>query len=159
MAKEQQNTKKQVSFSFFDKQPLLGAFSLGILAVLLSALFWSFIVIKSGWQLGVVALLVGFLVGKAVSLGSAKSGQKQFQIISVVLTFIGMFVSEYIISWYFLYQYYLENGYGSLHFFLGASEIVGTVIQSIISEPITLLFWAIAIWTAYTIPSRDASSK
>jgi hypothetical protein len=62
-----------------------GMFGLG--AGLLGAAIWFTIRRISGYEIGLVAVLVGFLVGKAVRYGSGNRGGPAYQAIAVILTY------------------------------------------------------------------------
>jgi len=139
----------------FGRNPTLYSIILGILGAAIGTVLWFIFVVFTGWQFGIIAILVGIIVGYAVLLGSGNNGGQKFQWISVALTFVGMFVSEYILNWYFAREYLLEEGYTGVSMFLPLDVIVGIVIDSLKNEPLTLLFWAIALYEAYKIPKMQ----
>jgi len=59
-------------------------------AALLGALIWFAITKLTGYELGLVAVVVGLLVGKAVRKGSRGVGGRRFQILAVVLTYLSI---------------------------------------------------------------------
>ena len=59
-------------------------------AALLGAILWFAIRRISGYEIGLVAIAVGFMVGKAVRKGSGNRGGVAFQILAVVLTYCGI---------------------------------------------------------------------
>ena len=138
--------------SFFKRNPYLGAIGLGLVGAIISSLIWFGFVVLTGWQFGIIAILVGILIGKGVLIGSGNKGGRDFQIISVILTAGAMLLSEYFIGWYVTYQYLLEQGIGVLNFFLPPSIMFKMVQDSIGASPSTLLFFGIAIWQAAVIP-------
>jgi hypothetical protein len=56
----------------------------------LGALIWFAITKLTGYQLGLVAVVVGLLVGKAVRKGSRGVGGRRFQILAVVLSYLSI---------------------------------------------------------------------
>lgn len=65
---------------------LLFAVLLGVLAAAGAAGLWALIVILTGYQLGLVAIVVGILVGLAVRKGSGGTGGRRYQVLAMVLT-------------------------------------------------------------------------
>jgi len=137
---------------FFEKNPYFSAIILGILAAIISSLIWFGLVVLTEWQVEIIAVLIGVLIGKAVLIGSGNKGGAYFQVISIILTVVSMFFSEYLISWFSSYKYYLEKGIGTLHLFLPLPTIAEMVKDSLYNNPLTLVFFGIAIWEAYKIP-------
>jgi hypothetical protein len=66
---------------------LLKATFMGIGAGLLGAVIWFAIRRLANVELGLIAILVGFLVGKAVRLGSGNLGGRGYQVLAVVITY------------------------------------------------------------------------
>jgi len=59
----------------------------GIIAAILGMIFYAGFTIVTGFYIGYVSLAVGWLVGKAIMLGSKGLGGKRYQIAAVVLTY------------------------------------------------------------------------
>jgi hypothetical protein len=59
-------------------------------AALLGTVLYSTVAIVTGWEIGFVALAVGWLVGKAVMKGSNGLGGRRYQITAVVLTYMAV---------------------------------------------------------------------
>ncbi|MBX9787767.1 MAG: hypothetical protein K2Y37_02535 [Pirellulales bacterium] len=66
---------------------LLKATFYGLAAGLVGALIWFAIRRVTNYELGLVAILVGFMVGKAVHAGSSGKGGLGYQLLAVVLTY------------------------------------------------------------------------
>ena len=58
------------------------------------------------------------------------------------------------LDWYFARQYLLETGV-SLSIFQPPSVVFIVVIESLKSDPLTLLFFGIALYEAYKIPKTQ----
>jgi hypothetical protein len=67
-------------------RPLLLASLFGALAAAAAAGIWALIVIWTGYQLGLVAVVIGILVGLAVRKGSGGSGGRRYQVLAMALT-------------------------------------------------------------------------
>jgi hypothetical protein len=59
----------------------------GTLAGLLGALLWGGIRTLTGYEIGLIAVLVGLIVGKAVRIGSRGRGGLAYQLLAVLLTY------------------------------------------------------------------------
>jgi hypothetical protein len=66
---------------------------LGSGAAVLSAAIWYGIVKLTGYELGIVAVVVGIAVGGAVKLGSEQRGGWAYQMLAVVLTYLAIATS------------------------------------------------------------------
>jgi len=69
---------------------VLGALGLGLLAAALGAAIWIGIVRATGYEIGLVAIGVGLLVGAGVRKGSGGRGGWGYQALAVVLTYSAM---------------------------------------------------------------------
>jgi hypothetical protein len=127
----------------------LMAVFLGIVFGILGAFLWFIVVVLTKYQLGIVAIGVGFLVGYGVSIGAGKKKSLSLQIISMILAFISIIIGEYLILNHYSRQYLLEQGYKLSGYFLNPIIIIKDVFLNIKQDPLTLLFWGIAIYFAY----------
>ncbi len=132
---------------------LLGGFVGGAVGAVLATALWYGVVAITQWQIGLVAIAVGFIVGQAVVLGAAGRGSILLLPISLGFTLVALVASEYLIAHYFLEQVAAEMGVP-----LAEAEALFTPVDlvraSLEAEPITLLFWAIAGYEAFVIPMR-----
>ncbi len=72
---------------------LLKALLFGIGAAAVSAVVWYAIVKLTGYELGIIAVAVGFAVGGAVRAGAEQRGGWAYQTIAVVLTYLAIAAS------------------------------------------------------------------
>ncbi len=73
----------------------LRALLFGVGAGIAGAVGWSLITMASGYQIGLVAIAVGWGVGSAVRVGSGGFGGKLYQFIAVALTYLAI-ISTYV---------------------------------------------------------------
>jgi hypothetical protein len=66
---------------------------LGIGAMLLGAGVWYAVAKLANLEVGLIALLLGFLVGRAVFIGSGRRGGLRYQLLAVFLTYLGIGVA------------------------------------------------------------------
>ncbi len=73
------------------------AFLFGSIAAAVGAAIYRMILFGTGWNIGLVAVVVGYMVGGAVRTGSGERGGRFYQFLAVFLTYsatVGMFVPE-----------------------------------------------------------------
>ena len=66
------------------------AFVFGLMAAAAGAALYYLIRAITGYEIGLVAVLVGFMVGKAVFFGSGRRGGRRYQVLAVGLTYSAM---------------------------------------------------------------------
>lgn len=125
----------------------------GMGAGLAAALIWYGIVVTTKYELGIIAILVGWLVGKAVTIGAGKKRGTQLQLLSVGITLLAMTLSEYLVVRYFVVEMLSEEGYTNIPLFLPLGLVLELIGEGLKNNPITLLFWAIALWQAWSVPA------
>jgi hypothetical protein len=131
------------------------AIALGLGAGLLSALVWFAVVALTGYQLGIVAVGIGWLVAQAVMLGSGGKRGGALPWISMGVTVLAMLLSEYFIIRHFLVQILAEDeGIAGVPLVLPPGLIAELVIEGVKSEPLTVVFWAVAIIESVGIPRK-----
>lgn len=59
-------------------------------ATVVGALIWYAVARLLNLEIGLIAILLGYLVGRAVFLGSGKRGGRRYQILAVFLTYLGI---------------------------------------------------------------------
>ena len=139
----------------------------GAIGAVLATALWYGVVAITNWQVGIVAVAVGFVVGQGVVFGAGRHPSIALVPISVAFTLVALVVSEYLIANHF---YGVAIAEIAAEMGLSVEEVAGVAGQvglptnpielirfSLESEPITLLFWAIAGWEAFVIPMRAAT--
>src|SRR5256885_12374195 len=76
---------------------MLGALLYGLVAGVLAGAIWFAIVIVTQHEVGLVAVVVGWLVGQAVVLGSGRKRGLKLQLLSVAIALATMAGAEYFI--------------------------------------------------------------
>ena len=129
---------------------VLGGLLAGGVAAIVATAIWYGVVAATQYQLGIVAIAVGFLVGQGVVLGARRRSSVALVVISVVLTLVALAISEYLIVAYFVGQ---EFGV-PVDIVQPPDFVVSVITDSLAADPITLAFWAIALFQAVAIPWR-----
>lgn len=145
------------SFQAESQHPnLLMGLMAGSAAGLIAGVVWYLIVVLTGYEIGYVAIGVGYLIGWGVHLGSGKKRASTLQILSATLTLGTLLIANYFTVLHALRKYLLEQkteGYQGQFFFI--SPLDPMLWQNMIS-PMSLLIWAIALYVAFSVPKPRA---
>jgi hypothetical protein len=136
---------------------LVGGILAGSIAAVVASAVWYGVVVVTNYQVGIVAIAVGFIVGQAVALGAGRRGHIVLVAASVLLTLFALATSEYLIVVHFVEQAMVADGAAVTFVGLAAQPpdfILEVIVESIKSDPLTLVFWAIALFQAFVIPAR-----
>jgi hypothetical protein len=132
---------------------ILGGLLAGLVAAIVASGMWYAVVVVSHYQLGIVAIIVGFLVGQAVVLGASRRRAVALVAISVALTLLALVMSEYLIVAAFVGEQLAPGE--TIEILQPPAFVAEVVIESVKAEPLTLAFWAIALFQAFSIPARQ----
>ena len=132
---------------------LIGGLAAGLVAAIVASAIWYAVVVVTGFQVGLVAIAVGFLVGQAVVLGARRRGSVVLVGASVVFTLLALAISEYLIVVHFVGLEFAADGL-TIEVLQPIDFIIEVVAESVQADPLTLLFWAIALFQAVAIPAR-----
>lgn len=86
------------------------AFLTGIIGALLGAIVWTSAAIYLGLGLEYLAILVGFLAGQGVLLGSNQGRGITLQLTSILTAALGIFLAKFSIMLWYLYHDLLAQG-------------------------------------------------
>jgi hypothetical protein len=123
----------------------------GLAGALVAGIVWYLIVTISGYEIGYVAIGVGWLIGWAVHLGSGRRRGVPLQLLSAAITLCTLVVASYFTFLHFVRKAMLEEkveGYAGEFFLISPFE--PTFLQNLVS-PIGLLIWAIALYVAFSV--------
>ena len=146
-------TPKPEDYSaYVDKEKLLAeenlpkAVLLGSLACVVGAVAWALISISTGYQIGYMAIGVGFLVGIAMRQG--KGIRPIFGIIGAALALVSCVMGDFfsIVGWVAK-----DNDVSFMDVLLNADygEIMSVVVENIAS--MTIVFYGIALYEGYKL--------
>ncbi len=136
-------------------QNLLFGFLGGLVAAFIGAVVWAAVTIASGYQLGLIAIAIGFLVGYTVrSLG--KGINPIFGIMGGGLAFFGCLLGNF-----FIVVALLSQEFGTPMFEVFSILLVSpSLVVEIMTETfdfMDLLFYGIAIYEGYKLSFRQIS--
>mgnify|MGYP001568831178 CR=1 FL=1 len=120
----------------------------GIIAAVIATIVWSYSVILTNFQFGLISAAVGFIVGIGVSMGQ-KNPKPSLIVLSIVLTLLSLAVSQFLIVRHIVNQNSLS--FMQIPLIVDPSIFLDVVVRSIQIEPITLLFWGISLYLAYAV--------
>jgi hypothetical protein len=129
---------------------LVGGLVAGAVAAVLGTIVWYLAVAITERQIAFVAIAVGWLVGSAVVFGARRRLSIPLIGGSVLLTLGALGVSEYLIIYHFVTQ---ELGI-SFDLLQSPAVILELIAESVSADPVTLVFWGIALVVAGYIPFR-----
>ena len=154
LCEECRNTAEKDLKAETENPNLVMAGILGFVAAVVAGAIWYAVSILTGYQIGYLAIGVGFLIGWAIVFGSGKKRGSVLQLMSAAITLVTLFTSQYFILLYYFRKYMLENpgefpGYKGEMFLV--SPFNPEILQGMIS-PMGLVIWGIGIYFAFTIP-------
>ena len=104
---------EQLQSELAESQAGAGSVPLGLLGTLagagLGAAVWAGIAIATDYEIGYVAVLVGFLAGKGATLATGGAHGKPLQLVSAVGAVVGLLVAKYAIFAYAFKEYVAEE--------------------------------------------------
>ena len=127
---------------------------LGILAGIVGAAAWFFVEILTGYQIGYVAMGIGWLIGQAVVFGSGKKRGQALQLISSGIALFSIWAASYFSNLHYANQYWAQEAAKRGEQFDGfyfLSPFDPEMLKAMIS-PIGLLIWGIGLYIAFRIP-------
>jgi hypothetical protein len=129
----------------------LKALALGAIGGLAGAALWYGVRRATGYEVGIIAIVVGFLVGGAVRKGSGNRGGVGYQILAVLLTYVAVSLN-YLPD---VYKVFSEKDGGDMPaavvFVIAAVVSLGAPFLMGVSNIIGLVIIGFALWEAWKI--------
>ena len=128
----------------------------GLVAALVGALLWAVTVEITGFELGVVAIGVGLLVGQVMSM-TAGSGPR-LPLVAAGLAVLGCTLGEVFID---AHEVATVIGAGTpslVRYFFSHPDVLRGVFEAGFS-PLSLAFWAIAAGAGYRLAARGQATE
>ncbi len=124
----------------------------GAVGALVGAVIWAVIVVATNYEIGYVAVLVGYLAGQGVKLGAGKGRGQTLQIAAAGMAVFGLAIAKYFILAHFVISSpsgeELGLGYFSPELFMVFLQNIGSSLS-----PFDLLWIAFALMTAWRLPA------
>jgi hypothetical protein len=87
-----------------DGNLFMRAIVFGLVGALLGAVIYALFVGITGISIGYLAILVAYMVAKAMTMGSHERGGRKYQITAVVLTYLAVAAAHSMMEWWFAHQ-------------------------------------------------------
>ena len=127
----------------------------GLVAAVVSAVAWALLTVLTGWQLGIVAVGVGFLVGTGVRI-AGKGISKTFGVVGAALALLGCAAGN-LFSVCIIIAQQSEVPLG---------EVLGRLTPAVIAElmkvtfhPMDVVFYAFAAYEGYRLSFRKVTDE
>jgi len=142
----------------------IGAIIGGIIGAAIGGAIWAGVAIVFDYEIGFLAILVGALAGLGVHVGSGRVGGIPYQIIAVILATLGIMIGKYITVYHFVQLGVVQEFGQEAWNEFGYSVLSAEYFQDFISilpetfEILDILFFGLAIFTAFGIPKRQEAA-
>lgn len=127
----------------------------GAVAAIISAIIWAVVTVSTGYQIGYIAIGVGFLVGLAVRL-TGKGISPIFGIIGALFALIGCTFGNLLSIVGFVAQ---QEGLDYFNTFLSLDWSVVPAIMKDTFSPIDLVFYGFALYFGYKFSFKQISEE
>lgn len=131
-----------------------GALLLGGAVGILGGLIWYAVVVLTHTQIGYLAVGVGFLVGVGVVYGAGRKRGLPLQLVSAGITLGAMALGEYFTVRHFIVERLREQGHRHFPLLYPLEDVIEFIQAGIRNDPLTLLFWLVALGVAFAYPAR-----
>ena len=146
----------EVAFQKFEtEENLTGGFLAGTVAALVGAGAWALVTILTGYQIGFMAIGVGFLVGLAVQF-AGKGISKIFGVMGAGLALVGCLLGNFFTVVHFIAEAQ------QLGYFETLSRIKPAGIPELMMitfSPMDLIFYAIAVYEGFKLSFRKITHE
>lgn len=132
------------------EQNLLKGVSLGVIACIVGAVAWSLISISTGYQIGYMAIGVGFLVGFAMRQG--KGVTPVFGIIGAALALLSCVLGDFFSMIGLIAKEY-EISFWEVLTGIDYEDITSIMMENLAS--MTVVFYGIALYEGYKLSFRE----
>lgn len=153
-----QEDSKPIGLSF------IGAIVGGLVGALLGSALWAVIGIVTEYEVGYVAIAVGFLSGGGVVLLGRQRGIP-YQMIAVLMSLVGLFAGKYYLYFHYsqiaVVEQYGQQAWDSMQWSVLSPEFFQFFLEDIgsLMEPLDILFIILAIITAWSLPSNRNATQ
>ncbi len=124
----------------------------GAAGALVGAIIWAVIVVVTNYEIGYVAVLVGYLAGLGVKLGAGKGRSQTLQIAAAGMSVFGLVIAKYFIFAHFVISDPQSAELGMSYFspvlFIVFVQNIGSALSAF-----DLLWIAFALMTAWRLPA------
>jgi hypothetical protein len=145
-----------VAFQKFEaEQSMVGGFLAGGAAALAGAGVWAVITVLTGYQIGFMAIGIGFLVGLAVQF-VGKGINKIFGVMGATLALIGCLLGNYFTVVHFVGE---AEGLGFFDTLTRISPAAIPELMALTFSPMDLVFYGIAVYEGFKLSFRKITHE
>ena len=137
------------------EQNLLGGVIAGFVAAVIGSGVWAFVTVLTGYQIGWMAVGVGFLVGIAVRF-TGKGIERSFGVAGALLALFGCLLGNLLTICYFIST---SEKIGMFEVMARLNPQLTFHLMKATFSPMDLLFYAIAVYEGYKLSSRRISEQ
>jgi len=146
----------EVAFQKFEaEQSMVGGFLAGAVAALVGAGVWALVTVLTGYQIGFMAIGVGFLVGLAVQF-AGKGINKIFGVMGAALALVGCLLGNYFTIVHFVGQ---ADGLGFFETLTRINPAAIPELMAITFSPMDLVFYGIAVYEGFKLSFRKITEE
>jgi hypothetical protein len=140
---------------------LMGAMAAGTFAAVIASALWMVVTNVTGYEIGLIAIAVGWIVGVAIQIGNRGVGGIPYQVMAVfltysaiVMTYVPMLVSDLEAQWTEPSSESVAdaNDLAALEAALETGQADAAENLQMSPEDLELAVWALAIPFAYAVP-------
>ncbi len=124
----------------------------GGVGAIIGAAVWAGIAIATEFEIGYVAVLVGFLAGTGVKLGARGGHGRTLQIIAVAWSVFGLLLSKYLIFAHFFSQAALKEAGVNIGYFSAIAIATFPKVLFDVLGVFDLLWLGLAVMAAWRVP-------
>ena len=135
------------------EQNFMGGLLAGLAASLVGAAAWAGVTIATGYQIGWMAVGIGFLVGLTVR-AVGKGMNKSFAVMGAALALFGCALGNLLTVCHFVGA---EEGMGLLEIMTSLNPISMVALMALTFSPMDLLFYGIAVYEGFSLSAREIS--
>ncbi|MDH3976462.1 MAG: hypothetical protein OEV42_19530 [Deltaproteobacteria bacterium] len=141
--------------SLMDEENFAMAAVAGLIGAIVSAVIWAGITVATGYQIGIVAIAVGFIVATVVRI-SGKGLTPKFSILGAVLALVGCVLGNFFTLVYFGAQ---ESGITIMELLplINVAQIPALMIDTF--SGMDLVFYGIAVYEGYQLSLRKITGE
>ena len=123
----------------------------GLAGALVGAAVWAGVAIATNFEVGYIAVLVGFLAGLGVKIGARTQRGPLLQVIAAALAVVGLLAAKYMVFAYALVEFGHEKGADISYFDGRILSVFPSALGDMLSA-FDALFLVLALMAAYRVP-------
>ena len=134
---------------------VLGGLAAGFVAAILCAIVWDKLTYYTHFQIGYVAVGIGFVVGSAVVLGAGGKHGRSLQVLGALLSLLGIVLGETLLATDHVRDYIAANpsantaNASSIDVFFFRFALLPEILRE---SPMRALFAILGLWCGWTTP-------